>query len=266
MTNSTSPKLIEAHGVSIGWARVLQALTAPGCKSISPLTLSITGFDEDGYPIENDEIREALDEWLKATGKRSCENVAFTLFPERYYELAQGNRAEFFEMYRESFQRIQAFNPLNNKRGSYFQRMIDFEGGGKGFNQLEWVLNEYRRNPSARRSKWQVTTFDPTRDFNTTALLEFPCLQQVSFTFSDDGGLIVNAFYATQQIIRKGYGNYLGLCRLGRFMANEMGLKMERLNVFVGVAQADDLKRSDPGFKAMMAVVNAEVSSQLVPA
>lgn len=266
MNNSTRPHLIEADNLSIGWGLVLQALSAPGCSAISPLTLSITGFDEQGYPAENRNIRAAVDTMLASMGKRDCENVAFTIFPQRYYELAQGNREAFFAMYREAFPRIQKFNPLNNKRGSYFQRLVDYEGGGEGFNQLAWILDEYHRNPNGRRSKWQASTFDPYRDFNPTALLEFPCLQQVSFTFSADGGLIVNAFYATQQVIRKAYGNYLGLSRLGRFMAHEMGLNMERLNIFVGVAQADNLKKSDPAFRELLSVVNAELQVQSVAA
>lgn len=266
MSNPTTPRLIEAANLSIGWGQVLQALSAPGCSAISPLTLSITGYDQQGYPAENKNIRAAIDKMLIGTGKRDCENVAFTIFPQRYYDLAEGNREEFFAMYREAFPRIQKFNPLNNKRGSYFQRLVDYEGGGEGFNQLEWILDEYHRNPSGRRSKWQATTFDPYRDFNSTALLEFPCLQQVSFTFSSEGGLIVNAFYATQQIIRKAYGNYLGLSRLGRFMAHEMGLNMERLNIFVGVAQADNLKKSDPAFQELLDVVNAELQAYPVAA
>lgn len=264
--NNSTPRLIDASGLSIGWALVLKELSVPGVKALTPLTLSITGFDDDGYPIENRNIRAALDEMLEGSGKRSCENVSFTIFPERYYRMAEGNRAEFFEMYRDAFQRIQQFNPFNNKRGSYFQRMVDYEGGGNGFNQLEWILDEYERRPIGRRSRWQVTTFNPSRDFSTTAQLEFPCLQQVSFTFSPNDGLIVNAFYATQQIIRKGYGNYLGLSRLGRFMANEMGLRMERVNVFVGVAQADDLKKTDPDFRKLMDVIDTELQNQLVSA
>jgi thymidylate synthase len=118
--------------------------------------------------------------------------------------------------------------------------LIDFEGGGEGRNQLAWILDEYSRNPASRKSKWQATTYDPYRDVSSTAQLEFPCLQQVSFTFVRPNGLVVNAFYATQQILRKGYGNYLGLSRLGAFMAEEMGRSLARVNVFVGVAQMDN--------------------------
>ena len=80
----------------------------------------------------------------------------------------------------------------------------------------------------------QAATFDPGRDHVASAQLGFPCLQQVSFE-PTAAGLVVNAFYATQQIFDKAYGNYLGLAQLGAFMAHEMGMP-SRLNVMVGVA------------------------------
>ena len=41
--------------------------------------------------------------------------------------------------------------------------------------------------------------------------------------------LAVTGVYATQDIVDKAYGNYVGLHRLGVFMAQEMGLKLDRL-------------------------------------
>ncbi|MBT1158474.1 thymidylate synthase [Aminobacter anthyllidis] len=262
MTKSSTPRLIDADNLSVGWATIVQELMRPGTRSISPLIFSLTGFGANGDPQENHAIRNGLDQMLGDIGKRDCENVAFTIFPQKHYLLSGGNREEFFDLYREAFPRIQELNPRNNRRGSYFQRLVDYEGGNNGLNQLDWILKEYERNPHGRRSKWQATTFDPYRDYSSTAQLEFPCLQQVSFTFSDDDGLIVNAFYATQQIIRKAYGNYLGLSRLGKFMAHEMHLKLERLNVFVGVAQADEAKRSDPHFQALMKTIDVALDSE----
>lgn len=260
MTRSSLPRLIEADNLSVGWATIVRELMKPGMRTISPLVFSLSGFNEDGDPVETPTIRIALDQMLHDIGKRDCENVAFTIFPQKHYQLSGGERADFFELYREAFPRIQELNPRNNRKGSYFQRLVDYEGGNVGFNQLDWILNEYERNPSTRRSKWQATTFDPYRDFSSTAQLEFPCLQQVSFTFSDNDGLIVNAFYATQQIIRKAYGNYLGLSRLGKFMAHEMQLKLERLNVFIGVAQADEAKKNDPNFRTLLDVIETELN------
>ncbi|GCE89083.1 hypothetical protein MSKU15_0684 [Komagataeibacter diospyri] len=261
MAKLAAPETIVATNLSLGWAAVLDRLARPGVEAISPLSLSITGFGDDGVATEVPAIRNAVDDLLSAKDKRGVENVAWTIFPQRYWVMAQGDRTAFFKMFREAFPRIQQFNPQNNRRGSYFQRMVDFEGGGKGFNQLAWILDEYDRNPSGRRSKWQATTFDPYRDMVTTAQLEFPCLQQVSFTFSGDNGLVVNAFYATQQIVHKGYGNYLGLARLGAFIASQMHRRLERLNVFVGIAKMDKIGKTDDDFARMLSTVRAELAA-----
>lgn len=259
MSRPAVPQLLESDNLSLAWGGVLSRILGPGGTDVSPLVLSITGFDDDGDPSENAAVRAALEELLASEGKRDIENVAFTIFPKRYYKMVSGDRAELYSLYRESFSRIQDYNPRNNKRGSYFQRLIDLAGDGSGPNQLEWILSEYEARPQSRRSKWQATTFDPKRDHTTSAQLEFPCLQQVSFTFDCDEGLILNAFYATQQIVRKGYGNYLGLSHLGGFMAKEMGLKFVRLNVFVGIAKADEIRKSDPGVQNLLSVIEQEL-------
>jgi hypothetical protein len=261
MSKIAEPEMIVAANLSLGWAAVLDRLAQSGVDSISPLTLSITGFDEGGIAAEVPAIRGAIDDLLKSKDKRDVENVAWTIFPERYWRMSGGDREAFFEMFREAFPRVQQFNPQNNRRGSYFQRLVDFEGGNGSFNQLKWILDEYERNPAGRRSKWQATTFDPNRDILTTAQLEFPCLQHVSFTFSGEKGLVVNAFYATQQIVHKGYGNYLGLARLGAFMASQMNRNLERLNVFVGIAKMDKIGKTDTDFSNLLKVIRAELAA-----
>jgi hypothetical protein len=253
------PYVVEADNLSLGWAKVLARLSERGVTQINPLTLILTGFDGDGQPAEVPEIRRAVDHFLKAEGKKDTENVAWTLFPQRYLELAKGDRYAFFDLFIESFQRVQAFNPRNNKRGSYFQRLIDLNGGGKGPNQLDWMLRQYHEHPDSRRtSKFQATTFDPARDHSSTGQQEFPCLQQISFTF-DGEELGLNAFYATQQIARKGYGNYLGLSRLGAFMAREMGLRFTKLNVFVGSARMD-VGKSEPNLQPLLKVIREHLA------
>ncbi|OBX17953.1 hypothetical protein A9995_14250 [Erythrobacter sp. QSSC1-22B] len=268
MKNDSKPVTIATENLSLGWAKVMLALTRPGVTRLAPLTLIVRGFEPDGSPAEIGEIRGAVDAFLAAQGKKDTENVAFTLFPQRYWDMSGGDRDAFFDLFIESFQRIQKFNPRNNKRGSYFQRLVDLNGGGQGPNQLKWMLDDYRAHPKARRtSKFQATTFDPARDHSSAGQLEFPCLQQVSFVF-ENGALHLNAFYATQQVARKGYGNYLGLARLGAFVAGQMDLKFEQLNVFVGLAKMD-VAKSDPDFTELMNVVKAYASAsakQLEPA
>lgn len=254
MKTSALPTTLAADNLSVGWGLVLNALAQPGVTRLAPLTLSVTGFDDAGVAQEIPAIRDAVDAFLEAQGKRDTENVAWTIFPQRDWEIAQGDREAFFDVYVESFQRVQSFNARNNRRGSYFQRLVDLNGEGRGPNQLKWLLDEYDEHPKARRtSKFQATTFDPVRDHTSAGQLEFPCLQQISFTM-EDGNLQLNAFYATQQIARKGYGNYLGLSRLGAFVASQMGLRFSQLNVFVGVAKMD-IQKSDPNFMKLLGVV-----------
>src|SRR5205823_13372804 len=67
--------------------------------------------------------------------------------------------------------------------------------------------------------------------------------QQVSFTYDDDNRLAVNAYYPTQYIFDRAYGNYLGLCHLGNFMARELGLIMVRLNCFIGHPELGSIRK-----------------------
>jgi hypothetical protein len=253
---------IQRDNISLAWGEVLLHLLARGTTAISPLCLTIVGFDSTGTVSEIPTVRSGLDELLKTHDVQTdIETVAFTIFPDEYWQLANGDREEFFALYRESFTRIQDWNPRNNKRGSYFQRLVDYEGADKGKNQLDWIIREYLRRRDQRVSQFQATTYDPRRDQTSTALLEFPCLQQLSFVPVHDGTLIMNAFYATQQILRKGYGNYLGLCRLGAFMANQMHLNFSRLNIFVGVAQMDTVGKSDPGLRRLAEEIGALINA-----
>jgi hypothetical protein len=55
----------------------------------------------------------------------------------------------------------------------------------------------------------QATTFDPEFDHTASAQLGFPCLQQVSFE-PTAAGLVVNAFYATQQLFDMNRPGFVG--------------------------------------------------------
>jgi hypothetical protein len=52
----------------------------------------------------------------------------------------------------------------------------------------------------------------------------------------------MSAFYATQYMFERAYGNYLGLWRLGQFVAHETKRQMWELDCFVGVAMLGHTK------------------------
>ncbi|MDE0212312.1 MAG: hypothetical protein OXJ64_20825 [Boseongicola sp.] len=253
------PFLIDDTNLSRAWARLLLQVLDNAGKEVAPLILSVTGFAQNGIAVEDPAVRQALDQLLERKDRYLVENVAFTIFPQRYWEMSRGDRNRLFELYRKTFPRLQAMNRKANSRGLYFERMMMYGRGPCDGNQLEWILSQYNSRKGVRRSMLQATTFDPGRDHVTSAQLGFPCLQQVSFE-PTPVGLVTNAFYATQQIFDKAYGNYLGLAQLGAFMAHEMGIRLARLNVMVGVAKLDRINKSDPNLIPLVAAARALAS------
>ena len=147
--------------------------------------------------------------------------------------------------------------PRKNANGLYFERLTMFDPEApNGGNQLETIIDRYNKHDGKmQRMQLQATTYDPKRDQTGAAIQGFPCLQHVTFVPSS-GDLTVNAFYATQQLFVRAYGNYLGLARLGSFMAHEMGLKMTRLNIFVGIEKLDGISKTSDGISNIVNLVN----------
>ena len=103
---------------------------------------------------------------------------------------------------------------------------------------------------------FRASVFDPEWDHVANAQLQFPCMQHVSFE-PTRAGLVVNVFYATQQLFVKAYGNYLGIAQLGAFMAHQMKLKMSRMNVIVGVAKFERISKSDQALAPLVVAARA---------
>lgn len=111
---------------------------------------------------------------------------------------------------------------------------------------------------------FQAAIFDPARDHIRNARVVFPCLQHVSFVPTNEG-LVTNAFYATQYVFDKAYGNYLGLTQLGAFMAHEMGLPFARLNVAIGVAKLAGISKTDAMLEPVITAARALVAPPPTP-
>jgi len=249
------PQLFEGTSVSQAYAKVLLHIAEHPGTEISPLVLTVTGFDQ-GYDIPEDALlRSELDRLLGAEGKLSVEDVAYTIFPQRLWTMAQGDRHKLFQYYKMAIPFYRK-RDRRNRRGLYFQRLMDYGRGPCDGNQLEWIIRQYKARDEVRRSMLQATTFDPEHDHDATAQLPFPCLQHVTFAPTSEG-LVANAFYATQQLFDKAYGNYLGLAQLAGFMAHEMNMPLARLNVTVGVAKLERIRKTDAGLQTVLSAAKA---------
>ena len=120
------------------------------------------------------------------------------------------------------------------------------EGELRIVDQLGFIislLNNSKKWP--RQSALQLSCFDPVKDHTGQPVRGFPCLQQVGL--SHDGAenrIALNAFYPTQYIFDRGYGNYLGLCHLGSYIGTKPA-EFARFNCFVGEPRLGDAKKRD---------------------
>jgi hypothetical protein len=70
----------------------------------------------------------------------------------------------------------------------------------------------------------------------------------------------MNAFYATQQLYDKAYGNWLGLCQLRHFMAHQMGLTFARLNCFTGIEKLERISKNSESLQPVVEAARACVA------
>ena len=239
---------IEEENLSVAWAKAFLALMDH--SELAPLTVVVHGFD-NGIPKEVASIRCLLDNALRANQKPlSCDTVANTIFPISLWN-PEADRQQLYERYERIAPRV--LKQPGNRHGVYFQRLIAFgqsrndgtgmhqlafghsPNDGAGVNQLEHIIQTWH-DGNHRRSALHAAIFDPNKDHTNQRMRGFPCLQQVAFAPQRPDGLMVTGFYATQYIFERAYGNYLGLCRLGRFMAQEMERQLTQVTCVASLA------------------------------
>jgi hypothetical protein len=250
--------LIEAQTLSAAWVDALQATLNSAGKAVN-LAVTWRGTDEDT------QIRQAVDQFLEGRrkdalacdGKRhawtvwSVETVANTIFPVDLYLPQQGDEAIsiFSELYMEGREFARSVSP----EGEYCERLVAWPGPDGPVNQLEVLAAKLRRvrdqhkgGRGALSSDYELAVADPSDSFDLRIQAPglngspygFPCLSHISVTIHG-GELHLTAMYRNQHLVRKGYGNYLGLSRLGSALANEAGLPLGEVMVIATHADAE---------------------------
>jgi hypothetical protein len=268
----------EEASLSQAWAKAFLACLEPGCDEIVPLVVTVTGFS-GGLVLEDAPIRNLLDRALKASDMQACGTVASTIFPRSLWNIER-DRSSLYDRYRHILPRIKK-GDSRNRYGTYFERLIDYapnaadlrkkaksphDRGGQGFfNQLEHIIGTFR-DGNHRRSALQASTFYPALDLTHQRQRGFPCLQHVAFSHLPRGRLAITGFYAYQYLFERAYGNFLGLCDLGNFVAHELGLSLARMSCVAAVAKRDirvrDAQHLKGELKQMISYTKSSVSLQ----
>lgn len=225
--------LITAAGIENAWAQAYTEVIHKG----DGITLHVIINLDDGDFEALTPLRRKIDSTLIASGKATISTVANTIFPNSVWN-RKVDRSFLYDRYEKNvLPKIKGENP----RGTYFQRMTAYLplGANKPINQLEHVIETWTKYNNHRHTALQISVFDPTRDHQHSIRLGFPCLHQVCLTphgANGSDGLSLTAFYASQHILTKGLGNYLGLVRLGQFVAHYLNLKLIRVSCIAAKA------------------------------
>jgi len=233
--------IIEGDSVAECWLGALKRLVDERKKELSPVIMKINNTST--RPDYANDLERELNVYLISNGHTEIETTAGTIFPQ---SLSAGSES-IFERYKKIWKYVK--KEPKNRRGTYFQRMTSFgDLGGNGVNQLQHIIETYNgvdgvRGPVHRRSALIATIFDPALDHTPQPMLGFPCLQQVCFV-PHGSRMHMNAVYAMQYLCSRAYGNYVGLMRLGNFMASEMGLDFEYMNCMLSVLELQNMSKA----------------------
>lgn len=229
----------DSGNISRAWLRALIATYQ--CPEHEALGLAVEIRTPEGRLREDPGLRQALDRVLAdlhATSPKrraGVDTVASTIFPKSLWNPALP-RDQLFARYGRVLPLLK--RDPRNAHGMYFERFLQHD-------QLDHVIRTRVEAGNNRRSAYQVIVFDPAADHGDWRQRGFPCLHQVSFVPDKDAGEVhVFGYYATQTILDKAYGNYLGLWDLGRFVAHYWGLKMTGLTCIAAVAKAANDKNT----------------------
>ena len=228
---------VHEPNLSSAWAKAFLAASAPGVSALAPLVVVI---DLNGGPIkEYPAVRCEVDAFLKLHSKHSCAETASTIFPKTLWN-PHASRHQLYSRYLNILPRLKKV-PANHY-GIYFERLVSY--GGTKSNQLEHLISTYLGG-NHRASALLASVFDPSRDHTNQKQRGFPCLHQVTFTPLNAGELGVTGFYATQYLIDRAYGNYLGLANLGQFVAHEIGRQLTRVTCVASRATIGDFSKEE---------------------
>ncbi len=220
--------MITANTLSEAWLAASDWLS--GHPQGKDLHLSVS-FTAGGQ--EDPGVRRALDRILARHDCYSVQTVANTIFPAALYHphLGEEARPRLYELHQDAMRYHRREFP--HDADTYFNRLVSYPGpAGTTYNQLEYVVNRLAkqiRGRTPQSSAYELGLSEPNSDGlrvqvpgKDRNLRGFPCLSHISLTL-ERPRLHLAAIYRNQSFITRAYGNYLGLARLGEFIATEIG-------------------------------------------
>lgn len=229
-----SARYIETTNLSQGWIGACQALLDYRGGEANHLVVRMA----EPLP-ENPVIRAAVDDFAALARVQEIAEVRNTIFPA---ELAAdfADPQELEEEYFDAYEVIRRFSP----QGTYFGRMCRYpHPDGHTTRQLRNLVAKLTKARAGTRwrATYQLNIYAEHKDANKKRG-NFPCLAHVGFQLGGDGKpnrLDCVALYRNQDMVLKGYGNYLGLAQLQEYLARATDFEPGELMVIAGHASLE---------------------------
>lgn len=224
-------RTVEATTVSEGWLGAIRCLLdAPGHQTSHLLVRMTEPLPEDGA------VRAAVDRTLADEGLQDVDEVRNTIFPAALAADMPDPR-ELTDAYLEDYDVVRMFK--GNSRGTYFGRICEYpHPNGSVTPQLATVVRKLRESRAGKRwrAAYQINIYAEHKDRNVWR--GFPCMAHLGFQL---GGrhkdrLDCLVMYRAQDMIEKGYGNFLGVAELQEYVAQQTGFTPGELTVVAGNA------------------------------
>lgn len=210
---------------SDAWLKAVQKLSSAPDNELYNLIIEI---DEPCTNTKQDrEVEKWTDQYLT---KNPVNTVAETIFPASEYRRHNANGV--YNVYPDVvYPQVRRFSA--NQQGTYAYRILrGVDSKGETTRPLENIISRIKsqtgQNGTRIRLCYEVAVAQPcdiSISQNGRAIRAFPCMSHLSFKLSKDCKAVhLTALYRSQYYFSKALGNFLGLARLLKFVANETDL------------------------------------------
>lgn len=232
---STFERMIKGSDSSEAWLNATTAVLSMPQHHGYHLVVSI-----DNAATSEPRAQRLVDQLAKRVGvKYDVESIANTIFPQG---LVRGS-----DSFADVTKRFLSIYPMlrkfpGNARGTYFGRMIALPATPEPINQIQIIIDRLKGRPK-KKTPYQIDmiggdikAYDAASDKNVQ--MAFPCLSFCAVQ-RDEDKVHLSAHYRNHYMIERAYGNYLGLGRLLKYIADQAGLVAGTLTVISGHAEID---------------------------
>lgn len=227
-----------------GWLAAATAVQARGGEAHNVVIDIADPLVESAKDIA---IIHEVDAFLRGHHVISLSGVANTIFPQA--TLDRHGPVDFYRVYRERL--LPRMKRMTHDWGRYFDRLTEWKkiDGNRvttinPLDDLVRFMREQVQSDRTYRNVYEMTIYDPTRDAGKVSNRQ--CLSFLSFKLTDDNCLTLTAMYRNHAYVARGLGNFIGLGRLQKFVADQSGAGMGSLTCISTHAMIDH-SRSNRG-------------------